>query len=187
MTESNVKFFNTCALCLTVFIHAAVFFLLINKQHDAEILQSNRMPPLHLQILPVQQPPALPVVAWSAPVSATVTTEQVTAEKNERQDGETFEAKPITHSTEHYYSDLELSERAQVIQDLPEDFWLPMQDSDPPSAIVLVMINEEGEVDDVEIKIPEASTPRLAEETQRALKIALKKMRFSPGKSQAML
>jgi hypothetical protein len=182
MTELNMKSSNAWVFCLSAVFHAGFIFFLADHLHDIRVPQSDGIRPLHLQILPIEHPPIPPMIVLSEPISSTVSTGEGVIDEIESQDRIVLEAEPLTDSTTHYYSVLELSERVQVIQDLPTDFLLQVRDADPQSAIVLILINENGEVDDVEIETPDISMPRLTEETQLTLKTALRKMRFLPGK-----
>ncbi len=182
MTESNVKFFNVRALCLSAAFHAVAIFFLTDQQHESGRPQSNIIPLMQLQLLPVQQSENPSVKVFSEAANLTVPLEQATPEISEMQGKPWHTEVPLSNSATYYYSALELTEKAQVIEDLPKDFSLSVRDGDPLSAIVLMMINEYGEIDNVKIEMIEASESRFSEETELALNAALRQMRFLPGK-----
>lgn len=76
-----------------------------------------------------------------------------------------------------YFGPNDLTEKPQVLEDIPADFVVVVPAEDPDSARVQIYINALGEIDKVEIE----DAP-LSEQGERIVQDAVRKIKFSPGK-----
>ena len=77
----------------------------------------------------------------------------------------------------HYFKRAELSEKAQVIDDVANEIALDIPTSEPQNLVLLLFINEEGGIDKVELL--QANLP---EEAAQIVKTNFMRIKFSPGK-----
>ena len=77
----------------------------------------------------------------------------------------------------YYFKASELEEKPQVLKDVPSDLAHRLAGDLPQTAVLRLLINESGEID--QVIIDESS---FSEANQRLIRDAFARMRFSPGK-----
>lgn len=144
---------------------------------------------LNVQLLPLEAPPISsnirPVVAEAPP--------KLERRRAGKKDGDPIgnpeaTAKKMVPLFEvivppepYYFPTDQLSEKPQVAQDIPPELATALSGSSPRAAILRLLINENGEIDQVIIE-----ESNFSEEEKNRIIEACKKMKFKPGKLDEM-
>ncbi|MDE2598857.1 MAG: hypothetical protein KGL40_04465 [Rhodocyclaceae bacterium] len=180
-TEKN----SLQCLLISVSIHALVILSVpayentgIGKPGSAAVLKAHLNLPRQVRRsgshIPVQQQ-RLPDSQTEAPPPPSKPEKQESQGQNEGDNEPPF-GLPIP-ATAPYFKSTELSEKPQVVEDIPPTLNQSLQTQEPGYAILRLHINEEGRVDEA---IVEASD--LGDKDIQNIRTAFQGMKFKPGK-----